>query len=103
MVCPKIYGDFDYEGELALVIGKPGRHIAKAEALRHVFGYACFNDGSIRDLQFKHSIAGVDAAVGTGPCLTPWQGNSDDFLTSDRGAEATACAPHAVGHGTLRS
>src|SRR6201981_3703767 len=32
MVCPKISGDFDYEGELALIIGKPGRHIAKADA-----------------------------------------------------------------------
>jgi hypothetical protein len=57
MVCPKISGDFDYEGELALIIGKPGRHIAKADALSHVFGYTLFNDGSIRDIQFKHSIA----------------------------------------------
>ena len=38
MVCPKISGDFDYEGELALIIGKPGRHIAKADALGHIFG-----------------------------------------------------------------
>jgi len=57
MVCPRISGDFDYEGELALVIGKPGRHIAKADAISHIFGYTCFNDGSIRDIQFKHSIA----------------------------------------------
>ncbi len=57
MVCPKISGDFDYEGELALIIGKPGRHIAKADALSHIFGYTCFNDGSLRDIQFKHSIA----------------------------------------------
>ena len=42
MVCPKISGDFDYEGELALIIGKPGRHIAKADALGHIFGYTCF-------------------------------------------------------------
>ena len=57
MVCPRISGDFDYEGELAVIIGKPGRHIAKSDALSHVFGYTCFNDGSIRDVQFKHSIA----------------------------------------------
>ena len=54
MVCPRISGDFDYEGELALVIGKPGRHIAKTDALGHIFGYTCCNDGSIRDIQFKH-------------------------------------------------
>jgi 2-keto-4-pentenoate hydratase/2-oxohepta-3-ene-1,7-dioic acid hydratase in catechol pathway len=47
---------FRYEGERALVIGKPSRHVAKADALSHVFGYTLFNDGSIRDIQFKHSI-----------------------------------------------
>jgi len=38
MVCPKISGDFNYEGELAPIIGKPGRHIAKSDAQSHVFG-----------------------------------------------------------------
>ncbi len=42
---------FDYEGELAVVIGRTGRHIAPADALDHVAGYSCFNDGSIRDWQ----------------------------------------------------
>lgn len=45
---------FDYEGELAVIIGKPGRHIAESEALEHVAGYTCFNDGTARDWQ-KHS------------------------------------------------
>jgi 2-keto-4-pentenoate hydratase/2-oxohepta-3-ene-1,7-dioic acid hydratase in catechol pathway len=49
MVCPRISGDFDYEGELAVIIGKPGRHIAKSDALSHIFGYTCFNDGSVRE------------------------------------------------------
>jgi 2-keto-4-pentenoate hydratase/2-oxohepta-3-ene-1,7-dioic acid hydratase in catechol pathway len=39
MVCPRISGDFDCE--LAVIIGKPGRHIAKPDALSHVFGYTC--------------------------------------------------------------
>ena len=42
---------FDYEGELALVIGKPGRHIAAADALGHVAGYSCYNDATGRDWQ----------------------------------------------------
>lgn len=42
---------FDYEGELAIVIGKGGRHIAQADAFDHIAGYACFNDGSVRDWQ----------------------------------------------------
>jgi 2-keto-4-pentenoate hydratase/2-oxohepta-3-ene-1,7-dioic acid hydratase in catechol pathway len=53
LVAPKVSKEFDYEGEIAVVIGKPGRHILKENALDHVFGYSLFNDGSIRDYQFK--------------------------------------------------
>ncbi|MGH8879072.1 MAG: fumarylacetoacetate hydrolase family protein, partial [Stackebrandtia sp.] len=42
----------DYEGELAVVIGRTARHVAEAEALSHVFGYTCLNDVTARDLQF---------------------------------------------------
>lgn len=45
----------DYEGELAVVIGKPGRRIPRAKALEHVAGYSVFNDGSVRDWQ-RHNI-----------------------------------------------
>lgn len=43
--------DFDYEGEIAVVIGSPGYRIKEAQALKHVAGYACYNDGSVRDWQ----------------------------------------------------
>lgn len=43
----------DYEGEVAVVLGKGGRHISKGDALAHVAGYALFNDGSVREYQFK--------------------------------------------------
>lgn len=46
---------FDYEGELAVVIGKGGRRIPRAKALEHVAGYSVFNDGSVRDWQ-RHNI-----------------------------------------------
>lgn len=45
----------DFEGELAVVIGKTARHVKQAEALDFVAGYACYNDGSVRDWQ-KHTI-----------------------------------------------
>jgi 2-keto-4-pentenoate hydratase/2-oxohepta-3-ene-1,7-dioic acid hydratase in catechol pathway len=48
---PRASVQFDFEGELAFVIGKGGRHIAADNALAHVAGYACFNDGSVRDWQ----------------------------------------------------
>ncbi|GAO77447.1 fumarylacetoacetate hydrolase family protein [Sphingopyxis sp. C-1] len=51
LVRPKVSHDFDFEGELAFVVGRGGRHISEADALDHVAGYACFNDGSIRDWQ----------------------------------------------------
>jgi 5-carboxymethyl-2-hydroxymuconate isomerase len=40
---------FDYEGEIALVIGKAGRRIAKGDATKHIFGLSCLNEGTIRD------------------------------------------------------
>ncbi len=48
---PSVSTQFDYEGELALVIGKPGRYIKAKDAYDHIAGYTCFNDGSIRDFQ----------------------------------------------------
>lgn len=51
---PEVSEKFDYEGELAVIIGRPGHKIAEADALDHVAGYSCFNDGSVRDWQ-KHS------------------------------------------------
>ncbi len=51
---PAVSAQYDFEGELALIICRPGFRIPQAEAMRHVAGYACFNDGSLRDWQ-KHS------------------------------------------------
>ena len=52
LICPAISNDFDFEGELAVIIGIAGRNISAYDALSHVAGYSCFNDGSIRDWQF---------------------------------------------------
>lgn len=53
IVRPRVSDALDYEGELAVVLKSGGRHIPKAQALSHVAGYALFNDGSVRDYQFK--------------------------------------------------
>ena len=97
MVCPKISGDFDYEGELALIIGKPGRHIAKADALSHIFGYTLFNDGSIRDIQFKHSIAAGKNFHQTGG-FGPWIVTADESPDPTRLHLATRLNGHEVQH-----
>lgn len=51
LVLPRESERLDFEGELAVIIGKAGRRIAEADALSHVAGYACFNDATIRDWQ----------------------------------------------------
>jgi acylpyruvate hydrolase len=55
LVRPLTSDKFDYEAELAIVIGKLAHNVAEASALSHVFGYSCFNDGSLRDYQRKSS------------------------------------------------
>jgi 2-keto-4-pentenoate hydratase/2-oxohepta-3-ene-1,7-dioic acid hydratase in catechol pathway len=70
---PKLEPAFDFEGEIALVIGKRGRNIPTGEALTHVAGYSCFNDASARNYQRSSSqiTAGKNTyrSGGFGPCL----------------------------------
>ena len=64
---------FDYEAELAAIIGKRARRVSKSEALDYVAGYSCFNDGSIRDYQFMTTQwtmgKNFDASGSFGPLL----------------------------------
>lgn len=53
MVKPKLSDSLDYEGEIAVVLKKGGRYISKDNALACVAGYSLFNDGSVREYQFK--------------------------------------------------
>lgn len=52
---PHVSTALDYEGELAIVIGKGGRYIGRDDAMAHVAGYACYNDATLRDWQ-RHTI-----------------------------------------------
>jgi len=73
VVCPRASVQYDFEGELAVVIGRGGRHIHADRALSHVAGYTCFLDGSIRDYQ-KHSYTAgknFDSSGACGPWLVP--------------------------------
>ena len=55
LVRPRVSSHFDYEAELAVVIGRHGRHLSEDEALGVVLGYSCFNDASLRDWQKRTS------------------------------------------------
>ena len=54
----------DYEVELAFVIGRPARHVAREDALSYVAGYTCANDVSARDLQFAYLAMGAGKDAG---------------------------------------
>jgi 2-keto-4-pentenoate hydratase/2-oxohepta-3-ene-1,7-dioic acid hydratase in catechol pathway len=77
MIRPTVSKNLDFEGELAAVIGKGGRHIKESEALAHIAGYTCFVDGSVRDYQ-KHSVTAGKNFIGTGP-LGPWMVTADEI------------------------
>jgi 2-keto-4-pentenoate hydratase/2-oxohepta-3-ene-1,7-dioic acid hydratase in catechol pathway len=79
MIKPKVSDQFDYEGEMAVIIGKPGRRISRDAALSHVAGYACYNDGSIRDWQRHTSqFAPGKNFAGTG-AFGPWMVTTDEI------------------------
>ena len=77
MLRPKVSTSFDFEGELALVIGKGGRHIKAADALKHVAGYTCYCDGSVRDFT-KYSLVASKNFLRSSP-LGPWMVTSDEI------------------------
>jgi 2-keto-4-pentenoate hydratase/2-oxohepta-3-ene-1,7-dioic acid hydratase in catechol pathway len=75
IVRPSASTNFDFEGELAVVIGERCRHVPRARALNVVAGYTCFLDASVRDFQ-KHSVTAGKNFPATGP-LGPWMVTSD--------------------------
>jgi 2-keto-4-pentenoate hydratase/2-oxohepta-3-ene-1,7-dioic acid hydratase in catechol pathway len=79
VIRPKVSDNLDWEGELAVIIGKGGRHIRLADAWSHVAGYSIYNDVSVRDWQ-RHAqqIASGKNFVGTGP-FGPWLVTPDEI------------------------
>ena len=52
---PRESTHLDFEAEIAVIIGKPGRRISQEKSWQHVAGYSCYNDGSVRDWQ-RHTV-----------------------------------------------
>jgi 2-keto-4-pentenoate hydratase/2-oxohepta-3-ene-1,7-dioic acid hydratase in catechol pathway len=98
LIRPRVSDHFDFEGELALVIGKGGRHIAAERALEHVAGYTCFVDGSVRDYQ-KFSVTSGKNFPGTGP-LGPWLVTRDEIPDTGRLTLTTRLNGKEVQHAT---
>lgn len=69
----------DYESELAVVIGKGGRNIARAEAMGHVFGYTIVNDVTARDVQMRHQQWDLGKSFDTFCPMGPWIVTADEL------------------------
>ena len=79
IVRPRVSHELDFEGELAIIIGKAGRYISKADAWDHIAGYACYNDGSVRDFQrHTHQFTPGKNFPDTG-AFGPWMMTPDEL------------------------
>ncbi|MGD9944496.1 MAG: fumarylacetoacetate hydrolase family protein [Burkholderiaceae bacterium] len=79
IVRPKESTQLDYEAEIAVIIGKGGRRIREADAARHVAGYACYNDGSVRDWQRHTSQWEPGKNFWRTGAFGPWMVTSDEI------------------------
>jgi 2-keto-4-pentenoate hydratase/2-oxohepta-3-ene-1,7-dioic acid hydratase in catechol pathway len=84
IVRPRVSAQLDYEGEIAIVIGQGGRHIAEADAWSHIAGYSCYNDASVRDWQFHTSQWGPGKNFWKTGAFGPWLVTADEIAPDQR-------------------
>ena len=78
-----ISSQIDYEAELAVVIGRGGKNIARADAMKHVFGYTIVNDVTARDVQMRHAQWDLGKSFDTFCPMGPWIVTADELDGSD--------------------
>ncbi len=84
IVRPRVSASLDWEGELAVIIGKGGRDIPEDQAFDHVAGYSCYNDGSVREWQFhaKQITSGKNFESTGG--FGPWMVTADEIAPNQQ-------------------
>ncbi len=84
MIVPKVSHKLDYEGEVAIIISKEGKNISEESAYEYIAGYACYNDGTIRDWQIHTSQWGPGKNFdGTG-AFGPWMITRDEIQDGEK-------------------
>jgi 2-keto-4-pentenoate hydratase/2-oxohepta-3-ene-1,7-dioic acid hydratase in catechol pathway len=84
LVVPRVSDQLDYEGEIALIIGRPCRGVTAREAPQYVAGYACYNDGSVRDFQtHSNQVTAGKNFVASG-AFGPWIATADEVSDPSR-------------------
>jgi 2-keto-4-pentenoate hydratase/2-oxohepta-3-ene-1,7-dioic acid hydratase in catechol pathway len=79
LILPAASRELDYEGELAVVIGRAGRHIPVDRAAEHIAGYSCYNEGSVRDWQRHTSQITPGKNFAASGSFGPWLVTADEF------------------------
>jgi len=79
IIRPAVSEQHDFEGELAVIIGRRGRYIPATRALQHVAGYSCYNDGSIRDFQAHTSQFTPGKNFWRSGAFGPWMVTADEI------------------------
>jgi len=78
-----VSSQIDYEAELTIVIGKGGKNIGKADAMRHIWGYTIVNDVTARDVQMRHSQWDLGKSFDTFCPMGPWIVTADELDGTD--------------------
>jgi len=73
----------DYEAELTVIIGQGGKNIARADAMKHVYGYTIINDVTARDVQMRHAQWDLGKSFDTFCPMGPWIVTADELDASD--------------------
>jgi 2-keto-4-pentenoate hydratase/2-oxohepta-3-ene-1,7-dioic acid hydratase in catechol pathway len=83
ILLPKESDMLDYEGEVAVIIGKPGRRIPQEKAFEYIAGYACYNDATIRDWQRHTHQWGPGKNFEATGAFGPWMVTSDEIQDNE--------------------
>ncbi|MBR0859110.1 fumarylacetoacetate hydrolase family protein [Bradyrhizobium liaoningense] len=100
IIRPRVSDRFDYEGELALVIGRAGRHVSRSNALDHVAGYSCYNEGSIRDWQLHTTQFLAGKTFDQSGAFGPWLVTTDEISDPSKLTLETRLNGQTVQHTT---
>lgn len=79
ILMPRVSDKLDFEGELAVVIGRGGRYIARSEAMSHIAGYSCYNDATVRDWQAHTTQFTPGKNFPRTGSFGPWLVTADEF------------------------
>jgi 2-keto-4-pentenoate hydratase/2-oxohepta-3-ene-1,7-dioic acid hydratase in catechol pathway len=88
IIRPHVSNSLDWEGELAVIIGKPGRNILRAQAHEHIAGYSIYNDASIREWQFHAKAIAAGKNFESTGAFGPWMVTADE-IAPDRALALT--------------